>query len=48
MIRLISLVLKFADDTKLAQVIRQQEDSTRLQEALNSLMVWAEMWGDGL
>ena len=45
MLRLISLVLKFADDTKLAQVIRQQEDSTRLQEALNSLMVWAEMWG---
>ena len=42
---LISLLLKFADDTKLAQIIRDEEDRRRLQAALDALMDWASKWG---
>ena len=44
-VELITLLLKFADDTKLAQVIRDDESRRTLQEALNALMAWAERWG---
>ena len=33
-VELITLLLKFADDTKLAQLIRGEEDRRRLQEAV--------------
>ncbi len=42
---LITLLLKFADDTKLGQLIRNQQDSIRLQECLDKLMEWAARWG---
>ncbi len=42
---LITLLLKFADDTKLGQIIKGPEDSVRLQECLNRLMEWAAKWG---
>ena len=44
-IELITLLLKFADDTKLAQLIRGEDDRKRLQEALDALMEWAARWG---
>ena len=43
--KLISLLLKFADDTKLAQIIRDEEDRRRLQAALDACMEWAAKWG---
>ena len=42
---LITLLLKFADDTKLAQRIRSEEDRQRLQRALDALLEWAAAWG---
>lgn len=39
------LILKFADDTKGAKIIRGQEDREKLQEALDCLCEWAEKWG---
>ena len=36
---------KFADDTKLGQVIMSPDDSRRLQDCLNMLMDWAQKWG---
>jgi hypothetical protein len=42
---LVTIILKFADDTKLAQRIQSVEDSDKLQECLNLLMSWAERWG---
>ena len=42
---LITLILKFADDTKLAQRIRNEEDRQRLQRALDALQEWAAAWG---
>jgi len=38
-------LLKFADDTKAANIIRDDEDRRRLQEALDALMAWAARWG---
>jgi hypothetical protein len=42
---IITLLLKFADDTKIGQIIRGPDDSARLQECLNRLMEWAAKWG---
>ena len=42
---LITLLLKFADDTKLAHRIRGEEDRRVLQQCLDALMDWAEKWG---
>lgn len=42
---MIKLLLKFADDTKLAQAIRGEEDRKLLQEALDALLEWAAKWG---
>ena len=42
---MITKLAKFADDTKLGQVIRSQQDRIQLQECLNSLVEWSETWG---
>jgi hypothetical protein len=39
------ILLKFADDTKLAGLVRDETDRLRLQSALNGLMDWSEKWG---
>ena len=39
------IVLKFADDTKIAQRIRNDEDRRSLQAALEGLTNWANLWG---
>ena len=44
-IELLTLLIKFADDTKAANIIRGEEDRRRLQEALDALMAWAAKWG---
>ena len=36
---------KFADNTKLGQEMRTQEDKEKLQRALDGLVTWAETWG---
>ena len=41
----ISLLLKFADDTKGMQVIQGPGDRDKLQRALDKLVKWAEEWG---
>jgi hypothetical protein len=38
-------LIKFADDTKAANIIRSQEDQRVLQECLDALMAWAAKWG---
>jgi hypothetical protein len=44
-VSLAELLVKFADDTKLARVIRDEEDGRGLQAALDGLMYWAHTWG---
>jgi hypothetical protein len=44
-IELLTLLIKFADDTKVANIIRSAEDARRLQDCLDALMVWAAKWG---
>ena len=39
------LIKKFADDTKVAQVIRGAEDAAELQQTLDRLCEWASTWG---
>ena len=38
-------MLKFADDTKIAQFIESPEDAAELQETLSRLSAWALKWG---
>jgi ribonucleases P/MRP protein subunit RPP40 len=40
-----TLVAKFADDTKLAQVIETEQDRETLQRTLDGLQAWAVKWG---
>ena len=40
-----ALVLLFADDTKVAQVVENDDDKKRMQETIDRLMEWAERWG---
>jgi ribonuclease P/MRP protein subunit RPP40 len=42
---LITTVKKFADDTKLGQVVRTDQDRIALQNCLNKLTAWADTWG---
>lgn len=42
---LITLLLKFADDTKGVQEIAGPDDSIKLQTTLNNLCNWADRWG---
>ena len=39
-----AIVLKFADDTKLAMKIKNEEDAKALQEDLDRISEWAERW----
>ncbi len=39
------LIVKFADNTKGAKVIRGEEDRQKLQQALDILYEWADKWG---
>jgi ribonucleases P/MRP protein subunit RPP40 len=39
------ILCKFADDTKLARVVKSEEDRQRLQAALERLVAWTETWG---
>ena len=41
----ISVFTKFADDTKLGQEMRTQEDKEKLQRVLDGLVEWASTWG---
>ena len=40
----LELLKKFADDTKLAKIIRSPEDAQKLQDCLDSLGRWGEKW----
>ena len=42
---LISIMNKFADDTKCGNVIRNPSDVTTLQQCLDDLVDWADKWG---
>ena len=44
-ILLTTIMNKFADDTKLGNVIHDQNDVINLQECLDDLVEWAEVWG---
>ena len=37
-----SLLWKFADDTKVAQLIQNQEDGERFQQVIDALWEWAD------
>jgi hypothetical protein len=41
----LELLIKFADDTKVARAIKSEEDRAGLQAALDSLVRWSEKWG---
>jgi hypothetical protein len=41
----VDILRKFADDTKLGNTIRSEDDHRQLQEALNNLTAWSEKWG---
>ncbi len=43
--RLIEILRKFADETKLGQTMSTDEDKKRLQQALDNLCEWADKWG---
>jgi ribonuclease P/MRP protein subunit RPP40 len=43
--RLIEILRKFADDTKLGQTVATSEDREQLQIALDDLCEWARTWG---
>ena len=38
-------IKKFADDTKIMQVIESEEDAAELQNTLDRLCAWARTWG---
>ena len=42
---MVEILQKFADDIKVAQPIRSEEDRGRLQAALEALVNWADKWG---
>ena len=43
--RFITIMNKFADDTKCGQVIRGPGDIATLQKCIDELIVWADTWG---
>ena len=43
--KFITLIKKFADDTKIGQKIQTLEDRDKLQECLNYLVNWGSTWG---
>jgi ribonucleases P/MRP protein subunit RPP40 len=44
-VELITLLIKFADDTKLTQRVKNEADCMLLQSALDALTEWAATWG---
>ena len=42
---LITIIKKFADDTKLGQKVTSIEDRDKLQKCLDDLYTWADTWG---
>jgi hypothetical protein len=44
-VRMIEVVKKFADDTKIGKTVQSEEDKLELQRAIDSLTEWAEKWG---
>jgi ribonucleases P/MRP protein subunit RPP40 len=40
-----TLLRKFADDTKLSQVLNNDDDNRKLQESLTNMNDWAKCWG---
>lgn len=40
----INMIRKFADDTKIANIVETQEDAENLQECLNRLYKWSQDW----
>jgi ribonuclease P/MRP protein subunit RPP40 len=45
MVQLITIIRKFADNTKLGQVIRSQAERDLLQQCLDKTTAWAKEWG---
>jgi len=43
-VRMVNVIKKFADDTKLGQTVETLEQRRLLQEALDNLVSWAEKW----
>jgi hypothetical protein len=41
----INILRKFADDTKLGKTVATEKDTEEMQEALNQLCTWADLWG---
>jgi hypothetical protein len=41
----LEMLIKFADDTKVGRVIRNDSDKAALQTALDRLMQWSDKWG---
>lgn len=41
---LVTLIKKFADDTKCAKIIKSVQDHEHMQEAINNLCDWANKW----
>ena len=39
------LILLFADNTKVAQVVKDEEDRRKMQSLIDKLQQWAETWG---
>jgi Reverse transcriptase (RNA-dependent DNA polymerase) len=44
-VSLSEILLKFADDTKLARTVKNEEDRQQLQAALDGLVNWSKKWG---
>ncbi len=44
-VRMIEVVKKFADNTKIRKSVRNEEDRLSLQQAIDSLAEWAANWG---
>lgn len=42
---LVEILYKFADDTKVGQPIRSEDDNKRLQQTIDNLVAWADQWG---
>ena len=43
-VTMIDIIKKFADDTKVGQVMVNEEDRLKLQSALDALSDWAVTW----
>ena len=40
-----ALIMKYADDTKVAKIVESIEDAQRMQELIDRLAAWADKWG---